>query len=221
MSVTCIIPAYNEAPRIGYVLERLLKVKNLDHIIVVDDGSTDSTAAVVSEFPEVQLVRHSHNMGKSESLQTGLKEIKTADILLFDADMNHFAPKELDYAITKFTESQTDTLLLRTTTDPWLQRLVRADLVLTGCRLLHTNDLKAILKMPVTRFQLEPAINDYYLRNKKKITWLPFSGLGPRKRAKYGAIGILLDLKMFYEFFSYKGFFGYLYDLVRFPNNQA
>lgn len=44
LSISCIIPAYNEAPRIGAVLDAVLGHPLIDEVIVIDDGSTDGTA---------------------------------------------------------------------------------------------------------------------------------------------------------------------------------
>jgi cellulose synthase/poly-beta-1,6-N-acetylglucosamine synthase-like glycosyltransferase len=46
MRLSCIIPAYNEAARIGAVLDAVLGHPWIDEVIVVDDGSTDQTARV-------------------------------------------------------------------------------------------------------------------------------------------------------------------------------
>ena len=47
---TCLIPAYNEADRIGGVLAAIAAHPNLHHVIVIDDGSTDLTAQVARSF---------------------------------------------------------------------------------------------------------------------------------------------------------------------------
>ena len=59
-----IIPAYNEQTGIGPLLERMIAggLNQLYEIIVVDDGSTDETAAIVRQYP-VTLVRHGNNKG--------------------------------------------------------------------------------------------------------------------------------------------------------------
>ena len=64
MNIGIIIPAYNEAESIGVTLQSLLNQTYLPYqIIVVDDGSTDTTAEVVNQiatqYPVVQLVQRS------------------------------------------------------------------------------------------------------------------------------------------------------------------
>ena len=65
-----VIPAYNESATIRDVVERTIPQVGL--VVVVDDGSTDQTADIVSELP-VRLVRHATNTGKGESIIDGIK----------------------------------------------------------------------------------------------------------------------------------------------------
>ena len=77
--ITVVLPAYNEQAALPHLLPRLAAVR-AEHdlplqVIVVDDGSADATAAVVSEWSAregwVRLVRHERNMGLSQALRTG------------------------------------------------------------------------------------------------------------------------------------------------------
>lgn len=63
-----IVPAYNCASTLPAVLSDL--VKNFQNIVVVNDGSTDKTGAVVKAFP-VHLLSHPFNLGQGAALQTG------------------------------------------------------------------------------------------------------------------------------------------------------
>lgn len=71
LSLALVIPAHNEANHIGGVLESIPLW--VDRIIVVDDASTDETAAVVSAFGDgrVRLIRHEHNRGVGGAMRTG------------------------------------------------------------------------------------------------------------------------------------------------------
>jgi glycosyltransferase involved in cell wall biosynthesis len=64
-----IIPAYNEESIIGKVLKGVLNVCR--HVIVVDDGSSDSTVKKVLDYP-VTLLCHPLNLGQGAALQTGI-----------------------------------------------------------------------------------------------------------------------------------------------------
>lgn len=96
-SVSIVIPAYNEAQRIGVTLERIERhfsgLARKFELIVVDDGSTDGTASVVSAFQcihptPVRLLRNPKNAGKGMSVRRGVLEAKGDLILFSDADLS-------------------------------------------------------------------------------------------------------------------------------------
>ena len=79
--LSVIVPAYNEEARVGSLVSRLLETLaplGQEHeIIVVDDGSSDSTAERVVGTG-VELLRHTRNLGKATAVQTGLAASKGA-----------------------------------------------------------------------------------------------------------------------------------------------
>lgn len=87
--LSIIIPAYNEYKSIGAVTDEIEKVCNQIaipfEIIVVDDGSTDSTAEVLKDKP-VRLIRHPENRGYGASIKTGVLAAHHPWILITDAD---------------------------------------------------------------------------------------------------------------------------------------
>jgi glycosyltransferase involved in cell wall biosynthesis len=93
-----VIPAHNEAPRLGSVLDALpadIDGRAAVRPIVVDDGSTDGTAAVAANRATV--LRHAINLGKGGALHTGceLAIAQGCDLLaVMDADGQHL-PSDL------------------------------------------------------------------------------------------------------------------------------
>lgn len=86
MSVVAIIPALNEEKTISNIIETLKKIKLVDHIIVVSDGSTDNTANVARKCG-VDTIELEENIGKGGAMKVGVMK-STEDILLFlDADL--------------------------------------------------------------------------------------------------------------------------------------
>jgi glycosyltransferase involved in cell wall biosynthesis len=96
--ITVVIPAFNEAHRIGdtlaTVLDYLRSENPQSELIVVDDGSTDSTAAVVREaFAQsggisTRLIEHSPNRGKGAAVRDGMLAAKNPIALFSDADLS-------------------------------------------------------------------------------------------------------------------------------------
>jgi glycosyltransferase involved in cell wall biosynthesis len=87
--VWIIIPAFNEAGRLGITLTSLAEFA--PQIVVIDDGSTDATAAEALRHP-VWLLKHSLNRGQGAALQTGIDfalKHGAGIIVTFDADGQH------------------------------------------------------------------------------------------------------------------------------------
>lgn len=88
--VSIIVPAYNEEPAIGPVLEQLCQVMTRSgltyEIIVVDDGSQDATAEVAVQCDGVTVLRHKGNRGYGAALKTGIRHAHYDVICIMDAD---------------------------------------------------------------------------------------------------------------------------------------
>lgn len=88
---TVVIPAFNEAPGITDTIQDL-KAQGFEQILVIDDGSTDETAAR-AEAAGARVVRHPYNKGNGAAVKTGIRQAVSKVVLLMDADMQH-DPKE-------------------------------------------------------------------------------------------------------------------------------
>lgn len=89
-----VIPAYNEAATIRDIAERVLQ--HQPRLIVVDDGSTDGTAACLADLP-LRVLRHDQNQGKASSLWDGMQAAlaEGADLVVtLDGDGQH-APEDI------------------------------------------------------------------------------------------------------------------------------
>jgi glucosyl-3-phosphoglycerate synthase len=86
--VCALIPAYNEADRIGTTVDALLTRPEIGRIVVVDDGSTDATAATAREAG-AHVVLSQQNAGKGAALRAAYLEARDAAeiFLLLDADL--------------------------------------------------------------------------------------------------------------------------------------
>jgi len=94
MDLSVVIPAYNESSRLGATLLRLVEYLRLRggawEVLVVDDGSRDSTFEVAAGFSEqgVQPLRLSVNQGKGAALRRGVLNSRGRRVLLMDADQS-------------------------------------------------------------------------------------------------------------------------------------
>ncbi len=100
-----VIPAFNEAPRMKPVLRCVTESGLFARIVLVDDGSSDETAGVASQFP-VDVVRHERNRGKGAALQTGLNNLGDPDVAVFlDADLTGVTSTHLEALIRSAVDS--------------------------------------------------------------------------------------------------------------------
>lgn len=169
---TLIIPAYNEERGLAAVLRRLesAPIEGLE-IIVVDDGSTDSTA-VVAEASGVRLLRHETNRGKGAALQSGLAAASTPRIVVMDADDTY--PTSAIATMVALLEERDYVRGLRTEGRAHIPRLnrfgnrviaaavslvsgVRSSDPLTGLYALRTADLRR-MRLASTGFGIETEI---------------------------------------------------------------
>ncbi len=89
-----VIPAYNEAATIADVAARA--ARQVELVVVVDDGSTDGTAGALAGLP-VTLLRNARNLGKGASLWRGMQHalgLGVGGVLTLDGDGQH-APEEI------------------------------------------------------------------------------------------------------------------------------
>lgn len=98
---TIVIPAYNESARIGPALAEVLRTIDDQRwdaeVLVVNDGSTDSTAAIVESFvardSRVRLLHNGANRGKGYSVRNGLLHSGGNIVMFTDADLSSPMPE--------------------------------------------------------------------------------------------------------------------------------
>ncbi|NJP26771.1 glycosyltransferase [Microbispora hainanensis] len=95
-----VIPAKDEADRIGVTVTAALKLPGVDLVVVVDDGSSDETGRV-ARAAGARVVRHSRNRGKAAAMESGAEAVRLLDedqprhLLFLDADLGETAAAAL------------------------------------------------------------------------------------------------------------------------------
>jgi len=136
--LSIVIPAYNEAFRIGRTLRRIsgyMKARDSPYeVIVVDDGSDDHTIRVVGELmekdPAISLLQNGVNRGKGYSVRRGVLHSKGRFVLMSDADLSTPVEeieklyKELDegYDISIGSRALSESMILKR--QPWYRQLM-------------------------------------------------------------------------------------------------
>ncbi len=91
--LSILVPAYNECEAIKKTLQELRGLFPDAEIIVIDDGSTDTTATA-AEIPGVTVLRHEFNRGYGRALKSGMRMASGKYWAWFDADNEH-RPEDL------------------------------------------------------------------------------------------------------------------------------
>jgi glycosyltransferase involved in cell wall biosynthesis len=94
LKAAAVIPAYRAEKHVGDIVRRTRQ--ELDHVLVVDDGSDDKTAERAREAG-AEVIVHSQNRGKGEAIKTGLRywlDRQFAHVVILDADGQHL-PEEI------------------------------------------------------------------------------------------------------------------------------
>jgi glycosyltransferase involved in cell wall biosynthesis len=87
-STSVVVPAYNEGPAVGRLVDELRTCAPWQEILVIDDGSTDSTAADAAASG-ARVVRHPYNKGNGAAVKTGIRQAAGVFVLIIDADGQH------------------------------------------------------------------------------------------------------------------------------------
>ena len=112
LKISFLIPAFNEEPSIGRVLDKVLKLPFEDReIIVVDDASTDKTASIVEEFQSrhecLKLFRQSTNSGKTAAIDLAIQHASGDVVIIQDADLE-YDPDEIPDIIAPIASNVAD-----------------------------------------------------------------------------------------------------------------
>ncbi|RMF24569.1 MAG: glycosyltransferase family 2 protein, partial [Bacteroidetes bacterium] len=115
--LSVLVPAYNEEPTIGALLQRVweapLPPGGKKEIIVVDDCSEDATAEAVEAFQRehphaaVRLLRHPENRGKGAALHTAIQAARGDFLVVQDADLE-YDPREYPTLLQPFLDGVAD-----------------------------------------------------------------------------------------------------------------
>ena len=110
MIVSFLIPAFNEARTIAEVIDRVSQLPFEKQLIVIDDGSTDETPAILerlSEGRDDMVVIRQENRGKGAAIRAGIPRIEGEIVVIQDADME-YDPAEVPSLIDPIVQGHAD-----------------------------------------------------------------------------------------------------------------
>ncbi len=210
MSLSVIIPVYNEIHTIREILKRVEAQKLAKEILLVDDGSTDGTREILKEYDEKSLFRvifHEVNQGKGAAVRTGLNFAKGDVILIQDADLE-YDPRDYPTLLKPIEEGVADVVYgsrflggPRRTAMFWhmvanklltLMTNILYDTILsdmeTGYKVFRRQVVEG-MPLYAKRFEFEPEFTAKILKRKYRIFEVPIT-FNPRDYKEGKKIGL-------------------------------
>ncbi len=201
MTVSCIIPAWNEQQTIASVIDVAIHHLLVSEVIVVDDGSSDRTAAVAREFGAT-VITNEKNIGKAQSMDRGVAAAKSDVILFLDADLRGLTPNHLTALIEPvLTKSADMTIALRDRGSVLATLNARLGPWIAGERCLHRSLWNIVPQEYKKGFQIELALNHMALKQHCTVQTILLNDLSVRKKEqKIGVVrGLWARMKMIWE----------------------
>lgn len=109
MQLSIVIPAKNEAASLASLLPAIRRLYPEAELIVVDDGSTDDTAAIAQQHASL-VIRHLHSMGNGAAIKAGARRATGAVLVTMDADGQH-RPEDIAALLTPVLEGRSDMMV--------------------------------------------------------------------------------------------------------------
>jgi len=107
MTVSVIIPAYNEEKTVAHVVKVVKSLDYISEVIVVDDGSMDQTSKFAEEAGAI-IIHHIKNRGKGAAIKTGFKNSKGDIVVFLDADLKNLTKAQVSNIIDPIMNGEAD-----------------------------------------------------------------------------------------------------------------
>ncbi|EEW25344.1 glycosyltransferase [Rhodobacter ferrooxidans] len=203
MTIACLIPAWNEAARIGGVLQAAQDHPLIDELLVIDDGSTDATAEVAHQHG-ARVLATPGNIGKTAALAHGLRQTDAEHVLLLDADLLGLTAADITALLRPVIEHRAVATISLRGNAPRTWRLIGIDYI-SGERVipraLLVAHLVALEALP--RFGFEVFLNRLLIAAKAPVEIVRWPNVAsPSKAAKRGRLaGLRADAAMMTDIF--------------------
>ena len=200
--ISCIVCAFNEADRIRNILGAIVGHPALSEVIVVNDGSTDATEALLETYPQIRVLSHSPNRGKTYALSRGVAAARFDHLMLLDADLAGVTPADIDALAAPVMKGDADVSISLRSNSLWIYRRLGLDFV-SGERVvpkrLLQNAVAIMERLP--RWGGEAFINELFIAEGFRIAVVNWPRVfNIRKFRKAGLVrGTLAEIGMIWD----------------------
>lgn len=196
MKLSVIVPIFNEQITAARLLKSLAAVKEVKEIVVVDDGSTDNTAAELAKLKSAKIkVFTKANGGKGSAVRFGLDHVSGTHVLIQDADLE-YDPRDIPRLLQPIEDGRVEIVYGSRFLGPHLNLLfwhrlgnTLLNLVVNilynttlsdmeTCYKIVPAQLLRSLNLTANGFELEPEITCKLLKKGHKIFEVPISYIG-------------------------------------------
>lgn len=196
MRLSVIVPVFNEEKTVAQLLKKLVKVKEVKEVAVVDDGSTDKTWQEIKKVRSKKIKQFKkENGGKGSAVRFGLSQITGDYVLIQDADLE-YDPADIKHLVDAVKKDRVDVVygsrfigphsnLLfwhrvgNTMLNFFINLLYNTTLSdMENCYKLMPTKLMKSLDLRANKFDLEPEITCKILRRDINIFEVPISYVG-------------------------------------------
>lgn len=196
IKLSVIVPVYNEEKTVAELLKKLLAIKEVHEVIVVDDGSQDNSLQIIKKIKDKKIKVYSKaNGGKGTAIRYGLAKVTGNYVLIQDADLE-YDPADIPQLLepikkrgvevvygSRFLGAHNNLYFWHRLGNAFLNFVVNllynttlSDME-TGYKLLPTQMIRE-LELRSTGFEIEPEITCKLLRREVRIFEAPITYVG-------------------------------------------
>ncbi len=184
--IAAIIPAYNEALTVAAVVAAAHRSPYISEVIVVSDGSTDSTENV-ARVAGAEVVVLAKNSGKGEAMRAGVARTNAPFLLFLDADLYGFTEEHIERLVLPVLSGARVMNVGLRDRGVWVTKLTRHLPLISGERAMRREVFEGVPREYAQGYMIEASLNYFCRSHGLDYGFVQLPGVSIRKKiAKVG-----------------------------------